>query len=210
MPHPVSFADKPTLAGELVLLRPVTEADAAGLFAIDAEAVRLTGTQDIATMADLARWYATRADHTDRLDLAIVDRKTGTWAGEVVLNNLDAANRSCGFRILLGSDGVRDRGLGTEATRLVLAYAFEQVGVHRVELEVYDFNPRARHVYTRVGFVHEGTKRKALYSHGQWVDTHMMAMLASDWVIHGGSPAGPDGTRVGQPLSDDVNEVAGT
>src|SRR5690242_20599788 len=143
MPAAPSFAEKPTITGERVLLRPVDPADAAGLAAIDAEALRLTGTQSKASMKKLRRWYATRADHADRLDLSIIDRVSGRWAGEVVLNNLDRANRSCGFRILLGSAEFRDRGLGTEASRLALAHAFERVGVHRVELQVYAFNPRA-------------------------------------------------------------------
>ena len=73
------------------------------------------------------------------------------------------------------------RGLGTEATRLVLAHAFDTVGINRIELEVYDFNPRARRVYEKAGFVHEGTKRQALYWDGAWVDAHLMAMLAGDW-----------------------------
>ena len=103
MPAELSFAGKPTITGERVLLRPVDPADVAGLAAIDEEALRLTGTQHKASRKKLRRWYATRADHADRLDLSIIDRASGRWAGEVVLNNLDRANRSCGFRILLGT-----------------------------------------------------------------------------------------------------------
>ena len=181
MPAELSFAEKPTITGERVLLRPVDPADAAGLAAIDDEALWLTGTQRKASRKKLRQWYATRAKHTDRLDLSIIDRATGRWAGEVVLNNLDRANRSCGFRILLGGDEFRDRGLGTEASRLTLAHAFEVVGVHRVELQVYAFNPRAKHVYDRLGFRYEGTRRQALRWDGQWIDAHVMAILASEW-----------------------------
>lgn len=181
MPAELSFAEKPTITGEWVLLRPVEPADAAGLAAIDDEALRLTGTQRKASRKRIRRWYATRAHHADRLDLSIIDRMSGRWAGEVVLNNLDSANRCCGFRILLGSAEFRDHGLGTEASRLVLAHAFEVVGVHRVELQVYAFNPRAKHVYDKLGFRYEGTRRHALYWDGQWVDSHVMAILASEW-----------------------------
>jgi RimJ/RimL family protein N-acetyltransferase len=181
MPAVLSFAEKPTITGERVLLRPVDPADAAGLAAIDDEALRLTGTQSKASRKKLRRWYATRAGHADRLDLSIIDRASGRWAGEVVLNNLDRANRSCGFRILLGSAEFRDRGLGTEASRLALAHAFERVGVHRVELQVYAFNPRAKHVYDRLGFRYEGTRRQALRWDGRWIDSHVMAILASEW-----------------------------
>lgn len=181
MPAVLSFAEKPTITGERVLLRPVDPADAAGLAVIDDEALRLTGTQRKASMRKLRYWYATRADHADRLDLSIIDLASDLWAGEVVLNNLDAANRSCGFRILLGSAEFRDRGLGTEASRLALSHAFEVVGVHRVELQVYAFNPRAKHVYDKLGFRYEGTRRQALRWDSQWIDSHIMAILASEW-----------------------------
>jgi RimJ/RimL family protein N-acetyltransferase len=177
-----NFADKPTLTGSLVLLRPVEPADAAGLFGCDAETLRLTGSHKTAgALGELEQWYATRAAHADRLDLSIIERATGEWAGEVVLNELDADNESCGFRILLQGPRFYGRGLGTEATRLVLDYAFDVTGVHRVELQVYDFNPRARHVYEKLGFVHEGTMRDALLWDGERVDCHLMGLLDRDW-----------------------------
>lgn len=193
VPSEMSFAVKPTLTGDLVVLRPVAEADAPALFAamLDPEVVRLTGTHAQFSLAELTRWYATRAEHHDRLDLAIVERATGECVGEAVLNDLDASNSSCSFRILLFGRRFFGRGLGTEATRLVLRHAFATVGLHRVELEVYAFNPRARRVYEKVGFVHEGTKRDALHWDGGWTDAYAMAMLAPDWAAHRGHP-GPD------------------
>jgi RimJ/RimL family protein N-acetyltransferase len=179
------FAVKPTLTSELVLLRPVSAADAAGPLGCDDETLRLTGShQKAAGLGELERWYATRAAHADRLDLSIIERATGEWAGEVVLNDLNADNECCGFRILLQGPRFYGRGLGTQASRLVLDYAFGVVGVHRVELQVYDFNPRARHVYEKLGFVLEGTMREALRWDGQWVDCHLMALLDRDWRRH--------------------------
>jgi RimJ/RimL family protein N-acetyltransferase len=180
----VSFAEKPTLTGELVTLRPVSAADVPGLMELldDPESNRLTGTHggDF-SRENLVKWYATRGEHPDRLDLAVIERETGEYVGEVVLNGLDTDNLSCGFRICLVGPRAFGRGYGSEATRLILAHAFGTAGVNRVELEVYDFNPRARHVYEKIGFVHEGTKRQALRWDGEWIDAHVMAMLRSDW-----------------------------
>ncbi len=184
-PGTLSFAHKPVLSGRLVTLRPVSTADAAGLFALDDETRRLTGSlrrEDDPgwTLESLEQWYASRDQHDDRIDLSVIDRATGEWAGEAVLNELNVRNESCGLRIALQGPRFYGRGLGTEATRLVTDYAFGVVGVHRIELQVYDFNPRARHVYEKIGFVHEGTMREALRWGGEWVDCHLMAMLASD------------------------------
>jgi RimJ/RimL family protein N-acetyltransferase len=174
-----TFAAKPTIAGRLVTLRPVQVGDAAQLAATDPDVDRLTGTHRSFALAELEQWYATRGEQTDRVDWAIVENATGAWAGEVVLNDLDADNRSCGFRIMLQGPRFFGRGLGSAATELAVEHAFA-VGVHRIELEVYDFNPRARRVYEKAGFRHEGTKRDALLWDGSWVDAHVMSLLDSD------------------------------
>ncbi len=182
MPSTISFADKPTLTGDLVHLRPLTAADVPAVMAglADAESNRLTGTHSRFTPEQVETALREWAARDDRIDLAIIELATGRHAGEVVLNDLDVDNSSCGFRIALPS-AYTDRGLGTEATRLILGHAFDTVGVHRVELEVFAFNPRARRVYEKVGFVYEGTKRQALRWQREWIDTHVMAMLADDW-----------------------------
>lgn len=125
-------------------------------------------------------WYRGLAARPDRLDLAIIDRASGRCVGEAVLNELDADNDSCNFRILIGPDG-RDRGLGTEAVRLITDHAFRTTGLWRISLEVYSFNPRARRVYERAGFRMEGVLREALRFDDARVDAVVMSLLRSDW-----------------------------
>lgn len=196
---PPGFSAKPTLTGDKVVLRPFKmEADAPALRAMlrDPESIRLTGAGhgpgdppawDDAAETRFREWYGTRNQQPDRLDLAVVDKVGGQCVGEVVLNNWDEANRSCGFRTLLGPGG-RDRGLGTEATRMLVGYGFEQLGLHRISLQVYAFNPRARRVYDNVGFVAEGVLRDALRWGEEWIDATMMSMLAPEWRRHRGHP----------------------
>ncbi|MFI9383746.1 GNAT family N-acetyltransferase [Kutzneria sp. NPDC052558] len=187
------FREKPVLSGESVVLRPVIADDAADMLEVlvaDGDVLRLTGSHGTLSPDDLEpmrEWYGSRAEHHDRLDLAVVDRATGRYVGEVVLNELDPNNNSCSFRIALGAQG-QDRGFGTEATRLVLRYAFERVGLHRISLEVYAFNPRARRVYEKVGFRHEGVLRDALLWEGERFDAHVMSILAPEWAEHRGNP----------------------
>jgi RimJ/RimL family protein N-acetyltransferase len=132
-------------------------------------------------------WYGTRNDQADRLDLAVVDKARGECVGEVVFNEWSEPNRSCNFRTIIGPRG-RDRGLGTEAIRLFLGYGFEQLGLHRISLSVLNFNPRARRVYDKVGFVTEGVLREEHRWGDRWIDVTIMSMLASDWDAHGGRP----------------------
>jgi RimJ/RimL family protein N-acetyltransferase len=191
------FSAKPTLTGEKAILRPfILEQDADALRAMlqDPEALKFTGSinepgeiseWDEAADERFLDWYTGRNQQDDRLDLAVVDKATGRCVGEAVLNDWSSGNRSCSFRILLGPDG-RDRGLGTESTRMIVGYGFEQLGMHRISLEVYAFNPRALRAYEKVGFVVEGVLRQSLQWDGEWVDATVMSILAPEWSSHGG------------------------
>lgn len=193
------FSVKPTLTGDRVVLRPfLLDQDAAVLREMlqDPESARLTGSShdagDLPAWDEIAEakfwdWYSTRNVQHDRLDLAIIDRASGQAVGEAVLNDWSEGNRSCNFRIAIGPGG-RDRGLGTEATRLIIGYGFERLGLHRIELQVYAFNPRARRVYEKTGFVVEGVLREALRWDDQWVDATVMSILATEWHRHHGRP----------------------
>jgi len=176
----LSFADKPDLAGERVLLRPLGPEHVDDLLVAltDPELLRLTGTHATFSRQQIEQHCATRAEQRDRLDYAVLQRDSGRFIGDLAITDLDADNRSCGFRIALLTE-VAGRGLGTEATRLIVDHVLA-VGVHRIALEVYLFNPRARRMYQKVGFVPEGTLRDALYWDGQWVDAEVMALLATD------------------------------
>ncbi len=69
------------------------------------------------------------------------------------------------------------KAYGTEAARLAVDYGLHTLNLHRIELEVYDFNPRARHVYEKIGFVVEGVRRDALLWDGEYHDAILMSIL---------------------------------
>ncbi|WP_369246726.1 GNAT family N-acetyltransferase [Streptomyces sp. R41] len=187
---PTDFSLKPVLTGDRTVLRPFTEDDALGMAEIveDPEVSRFTGEPSAElTLERLRSWYGSRSAQTDRLDLAVTDRASGELVGEVVLYDWNPAGRSCTFRTLIGPRG-RGKGLGTEATRLIVGHGFEQLGLHRIELELYSHNQRARRVYDKVGFVEEGVRRQTETRDGVWVDETIMAILAHEWAAHRGHP----------------------
>lgn len=152
----------------------------------DVEVLRLTGSvHSTAEASDrepcvddrLRTWHGSRNAQDDRLDLAIVDNNSANCVGEVVLIDWEPVNESCNFRILISPRG-RGRGLGTEATSLIVRYAFTVLSLHRVDLEVYAFNPRAQRVYEKAGFKVEGVKRDAFKFDGERVDSVMMSAFA--------------------------------
>ncbi|CAL9274107.1 Putative ribosomal N-acetyltransferase YdaF [Streptomyces sp. SudanB5_2050] len=195
----MDFSVKPVLTGERTVLRPFTEADAARMGEIigDPEVRRFTGSPGHELTPELLRsWYGSRSAQPDRLDLAVTDSADGEVLGEVVLHAWVPEERSCTFRTLIGARG-RGRGIGTEATRLIVGYAFEELGLHRVQLDAYAFNDRALRVYEKVGFVREGVRREVERRDGVWVDEVLMAVLDREWAAHRGHPGG----RAGRPAA---------
>ncbi|MER0483657.1 GNAT family protein [Streptomyces sp. Edi2] len=173
-----ALSEKPVLTGDRIRLTPLSMRHAAGFHAsaVDPETRRLTGTHHDFTLKEMEAWCAGRAGCTDRLDLAVEDRESGAFLGELALNDIDAPNARGSFRIALVA-GATGRGIGSEAIRLLLDYAFDRVGLHRVQLEVYDYNPRARRAYEKCGFEVEGRMREALFWDGAWHDVFVMAAL---------------------------------
>ena len=198
MPMP-NWKSKPTLVGDRVILRPFTQDDADVMAAIlcDPDVLKLTGSvsstaeltdQPRAATAALRDWYGSRTAAEERVDLAVIDRSTGVLVGEVVLNEFEGDTRAMNFRTLIGPTG-RGKGLGTEAARLIIGYGFDNLGLHRISLDVYAFNPRARRVYEKVGFVTEGVKRDAFIFDGEYTDEVWMSILEDEWTAHRGNPA---------------------
>lgn len=80
--------------------------------------------------------------------------------------------------------GQRDRwgkGIGTEAMRLALDFAFGELNLHRVQLTVFEYNDRAIAVYERLGFRREGVYRECLHRDGRRYDMYLYGLLRREW-----------------------------
>lgn len=178
----IYLKDKPVLKGEKVILRPFEKGDFPYIEEClqDPEVLKLTGSSEDFDKEKISNWYNTRNDQTDRLDMAIVDPSQGILVGEVVINLYDEETHSMNFRILIGPRG-RNRGLGTEATQLILNYIFEKTTINYLTLSVFAFNPRAKKVYEKVGFVEVSIDKNELEFEGEWIDSINMKLTREAW-----------------------------
>lgn len=165
---------KPTLTGELVTLRPVSidDIDAMWEMVNDPEGNDLTDTTATFTYEQVREWCSTRSDQDERLDLAIVENATGECAGEAVLNEYDAERQSANFRIALRGPAWYGRGLGTEATRLIVDHGLATVGLRSITLGVLARNPRAQRAYEKAGFRRTG---ETIEDGNSWVQMEITA-----------------------------------
>lgn len=171
------------IEGKKIYLRPYEPGDVEVLYPALylSETRRLTGTKQIFSKAGAAAFIEKMAGDNSRVDLLICVQETNQAVGEVVLNNIDYANRGANIRIGLFREEDFSRGYGTEALVLMLGHAFGMLNLHRVELGVYDFNPRALHVYEKIGFKQEGLIRDQLYYDHAFHNLIMMSILEDEY-----------------------------
>lgn len=178
----INLRKKPTIIGEKVILRPFQSADYPAMEESlkDPEVLKFTGSPSDFDREKTIDWYNTRNEPSDRLDLAIIDKVSAAVVGEVAINLYDEKLHSMNYRVLIGPKG-RNRGLGTEATQLIVDYIFSHTDLNQLTLSVFDFNPRAKQVYEKVGFVLDSIDQNELKFEGEWIDSLNMVLTKETW-----------------------------
>lgn len=147
---------------------------------LDPEVARMTGCKPSFTHDEVVNFFLSCIDDVDRCDFLIVS-PDGKIIGESVINEIDWELRSANFRIGIFHSYACGNGIGTWATRMVCGFAFEKLHLHRLELGVFSFNPRAEKAYLNAGFKREGVLRDAVKDGDKYADDILMAILEDEW-----------------------------
>ena len=105
----------------------------------------------------------------------------GEVVGHVELNAIERAHRSATLSRVLVRPGLRGRGTGAAMVRRLLAVAFDEMHLHRVDLFVFDFNASAIACYEGLGFRHEGRLRDYRRLGDRYLSSLLMSMLEDEW-----------------------------
>jgi len=120
----------------------------------------------------------------DAVRFTLYERATVRPIGITNLHRIDLRNRTAAFGMLIGATTDRGQGYGTEATRVMLEYAFTVLGLHNVMLTVLEFTRAGRHAYEKAGF-RECGRRACAWMGGMLWDTIYMESLASEFARPG-------------------------
>jgi RimJ/RimL family protein N-acetyltransferase len=101
--------------------------------------------------------------------------------GFVGLGGIDGPNGDGFVGIGIGEPEYRGNGYGTDAMRVILRFAFAELNLHRVSLDVFEYNLRAIRSYEKAGFVVEGRERQVLHRDGRRWDVIYMGILRKEW-----------------------------
>jgi len=170
--------------GDRIILRAVERTDIRQLWEWmqDQELMRLRYHPMFPdSVANAERAYEESIGEKDEDVRLAICTTEGDLIGETSLRNIDYRLGNAEFSIAIGSRAHLGRGYGTDATRTMMHFAFEQLNLHRVTLHVHDFNDHAIHTYLKCGFKEEGRLREAEYMDGRRSDIVVMGLLRREF-----------------------------
>jgi RimJ/RimL family protein N-acetyltransferase len=175
----------PLIRAERVFLRPPEKSDLPTFvrWFADADMSSLLGNRAPFSAAQEEQWFAHMLETQGKefynfVMCRIEDRLP---FGTISLMRIDRDNGSAGVGIAIGEKALWGKGYGTDAMNALLDFAFGEVRLERVWLDVYDFNKRAKRSYEKSGYVVEGVQRHAHFSEGRYRDVLLMSILRDEW-----------------------------
>jgi ribosomal-protein-alanine N-acetyltransferase len=116
----------------------------------------------------------------ERFEFGIWENGTGILVGRISLGGISRGalqNAYLGYGVDINHSG---RGIATQAVKLAVKVAFEELGLHRVQAAVVPENTASARVLEKAGFREEGLARRYLFLDGQWKDHRMFALTNDD------------------------------
>ncbi len=126
-------------------------------------------------------WYERSGKSDNAVHFTLYERSTMRPIGGTGLDPVDHFHRTAQFGIFIGEKDFWGKGYGTEATRLVLDYGFNCLGLHSIMLHVHEYNERGIRAYRRAGFREAGRIRECHVLGGKAFDVIIMDCLSTEF-----------------------------
>jgi len=176
----------PRLIGQRVMLREYRPDDLSHIreWVNDAQTTRYMSTtfwkaQSLSDSEDFLRRMM--GGNPNAFYFVIADVADERYIGQLDLFRVDWRLRQAELGMVIAREADRGSGLGAEALALLEGFAFDTLGLERLELCVYMENERALRCYRHAGFTLEGVRRHAYWAEGRFGDVGMMSVLRGEY-----------------------------
>ncbi len=122
-------------------------------------------------------WMKTKVDTGEVVQFIISSAENGNSVGSVFLRDIDKVNNKAEYGIFIGEEEALGKGFGSEAAAMIIKYAFEELGLHKVFLRVFAHNTRAIKSYKNAGFAEEGCFKDDVRINGKYYDMVFMTII---------------------------------
>lgn len=134
--------------------------------------------------ADSLDWYiedTNVVEESDAFVYKVVEVTSCSTVGHISIGGISWKNRSARISRVFLAESHRGKGYCTQMISAALKVSFEELGLHRVGLGLYDNNPAALNCYKKCGFTVEGLSRDILWNNGKWWSMIEMSILEPEW-----------------------------
>lgn len=161
------------IAGEHVILRAFEREDAERCYRWmnDPNIVRTLKSRYPIAFQNELEWLE-RAMHPSALErhFAIERKDDRTHIGNASIHEIDWVSRTAWFGLFIGEPSAWNRGFGTDTVQTLVRFAFEEMNLVKLRINVFDYNEKAKHVLQSHGFVEEGKLQRDFYRDGMYHD----------------------------------------
>jgi RimJ/RimL family protein N-acetyltransferase len=175
------------LKGKSVLLRPVKKSDIAYFLKWfnDPEVIQYLGMYlpmtEMSEEKFIEELGTTRATSDALFVIEVIEGASTKPIGNCGLHRINSKDHNATFGIVIGEKDYWSKSYGTEATRLLINYGFQQLNLHRISSSAVAFNERSIKLHKKVGFREEGRLRQAMFKNGQYHDLVQFGILREEW-----------------------------
>lgn len=172
------------LTCENLLFRLPTHNDVDALCALknnEKAALLLGGVHRNYTLTDIEKWIEFHNNNPEEVLYVMEDTSVGSLIGHVGLYKIDHVAKKAEFGILIADDNSRGKGYGTKSTLLMVDYAFNSLGMHKVTAEVLCENAPSIAMFKRCGFSIDGCLRDDVYKNGRYYDVLSLSILDDEF-----------------------------
>jgi UDP-4-amino-4,6-dideoxy-N-acetyl-beta-L-altrosamine N-acetyltransferase len=129
------------------------------------------------SIAEEEQWFEAQLRSHDS-EVFAIETTDGVHIGNTGLHDINWLHRNAELGIVIGEKQHWGKGYGSDATRVLLRFAFDEMNLHRIQLTVYEDNSRAIRAYEKCGFCQEGRLRDAIFRKGRYYDMLLMSILS--------------------------------
>jgi RimJ/RimL family protein N-acetyltransferase len=167
------------IAGEHVILRAFEREDAERCYRWmnDPNIVRTLKSRYPIAFQNEIEWLDLAMDGGAERHFAIERKDDRTHIGNASIHDIDWVSRTAAFGLFIGEPSAWNRGFGSDAIGTLVRFAFEEMNLRKLRINVFDYNDRAKHVLETHGFVAEGRLRREFYREGTYQDIVILSVF---------------------------------
>ncbi len=178
------------IAGEHVILRAFERDDAERCYRWinDPNIVRTLKTRYPIAFQNEIEWLE-RAMHPSHVErhFAIERRDDRTHIGNASIHDIDWVSQTAWFGLFIGEPSAWNRGFGGDSIQTLVRFAFDEMNLGKLRINVFDYNDRAKHVLEALGFVQEGCLRRDFFREGSYHDIVILSKFRETNTLSGGA-----------------------